>query len=284
MKEVILANVSEGKNLEKIVDHRFDLKREYCITRWTVYSEYQIISEGVNEWGNEIRKIQTTSSKDIHRIYEPLSATRNLFQEIAKINIDVEYMEIDSITRPYPCVKSEKSKKSLMNFINKFGLLGCRERKYAHKRYSEEAALRNAKLNIAEVEFDELDNYAHEIFKFKTANELLQKIGAGNAKQDHMHELAKFISQELIKYELVQVEEGIVYPSVLVPSLFDVAWMQLQEALMGNFKYKKCEKCGSYFVIPHGNQKFCPSVLKGSNSSCGAAYNKAQKRKRKKER
>ncbi|MEH7374459.1 hypothetical protein [Neobacillus drentensis] len=255
-----------------------------------VYENYEIILGDDDIWGNSEVIIKATTEN--YSIFNPNTYPQHLYIEIAKIIIDEEIGrltnekgEIEEILLHR--IRSSESKKSLLKFSKRFGLLGVSERTYFFKRLNEDAFTKGHR-NIVVTNFKKdliNQDMVTGIFRMKIAVNYLKKLAEENITEQEQLDLVNIVNDELpFKQDRLQVKDGKCYPATLFSSLIDLAWWQLREALLNGTEYKHCknDRCGNIFAVTHGNQDYCPPNPNKDRSRCENAYNRRLKYKRRK--
>ncbi|MGE5703304.1 MAG: hypothetical protein ACM32O_12305, partial [Clostridia bacterium] len=122
----------------------------------------------------------------------------------------------------------------------------------------------------------------------KYANLILDKKVGFDLNNGDVTEIPKNLLIHLIGFQRFdrQVTRRIVNkkikPVVLFEHLFQVAYYQLDQAIISEHPLRRCEQCGELFEVKHGNQRFCPP-LTALRSTCENNHSSKVKRRLKKE-
>lgn len=269
----------EDENLQKRKDYHFS--NPYNRSKWSVYWGYDYEDGEVDIYGNKEVMLKA-KNLEIKTTYDPLDKNSPLYLEIAKIYLDSQtYTLEDGSEYTAPVVKSQKAKKSLLTFVEKYGLLGSYHRKYTYTEASEKNLInKENKIFTHDYDSEPINEYAKDIHRLQFANSLLTE----KDDKQKMNLLVNIVNSEqrYIYNGLQQIGDSIA-PSIFFSSLLDVAWWQLYQALIGDSKFKTCNHCGWIFAASHGSQKFCPPEEKGKRSKCYNAYSQKMRRTRREE-
>lgn len=141
--------------------------------------------------------------------------------------------------------------------------------------------------------FNEVENYTDAI---KNKNLELNKLF--NSFSSDLQELWNLVKNEnnekiamaYFSYLLNQMPSGNIYttyvdghiiPALKFNNLFEVAYFQLKQAVYAEDKLGVCQNCNNFFIMRHGNQKFCSPNRNLKESTCRNTYKKRIQRNKK---
>ncbi|WP_270182948.1 hypothetical protein [Alkalihalobacillus sp. CinArs1] len=277
--KVITFDTKEDENLHVRKD--YDFSNPYNRSRWSVYWGYDFEDGEVDIFGDK-EVIIKAKNYEVKTVYDPLEINSPLYLEIAKIHLDsFTYTLEDGSEYTAHEIKSPKAKKSLLTFVEKYGLLGSYQRKYTYTEATENNLISNEnKIFNHAYPSEPISDYGKDIYRLKLANSLLKE----NDNKEKMSLLYNIVnSEQRFIYNGIQHIGDSGAPSIFFSSLLDVAWWQLKQALIGEIDFRYCKHCGWVFAASHGSQKFCPSEEKGKRSKCYNAYSQKMRRTRRKQ-
>jgi len=293
------------------------LVKPYCLTRFKVFSEYEM-NEGVYKVKQESIKKGPVST------YNPLDAD-NLFMEISKLDIDNE-ADLQEFFKRFGLLgasyKNETTMKEGREFVEDYKTRGIIE-DLAISCARSIADLKEA-IEIWEVvqtghvpagKIEEISNdvlqstrkyhrySSSEIEKDKRLKRAMNSIGIApnvfhfyftlDVKEYHNYDkidpyiMARRYLQYLINsnfsgvYPAMQDVDGQFVPAIEFATPLDTAWWQFQQAVIGGVEFRRCLNPGcnhSIFPVRDNRQKFCPPPFGKNKSNCENAYNQRNRR------
>lgn len=265
--------------------------RLYCINKIAVFEDYEFIGEPYLD-GKFIAK------GEIKHLYHPLEDVDILSQAANLINFNEETPNIER----------------LLKFFRRFGLLGSVDNySFAEVRYWNSQP---HTLAFKEQNFKDIENSLMGLYEVL----LSANISFNKKKEEHKNSISEFSwlvnihnryvenTPEFILHDdylqtelslqtkefvstLIRSRSGFIesiqllneeyVPSISFPTLLDVAYYQLINALFERKSFTKCKNCDSIFLAKHGHQKFCAPLPNRKRSTCENTYNQRQKRLKK---
>ncbi|MEH7610765.1 DUF6076 domain-containing protein [Gottfriedia acidiceleris] len=268
-----------------------DLNKRFCLTKIAVFEDYKLV-------GNPYYDGKFIAIGEIKHIYNPLedvdilSKAANLFD---------------------PREINERTIDNYISFFREFGLLGDVDNySFSQVRYGtsqphiltfQEQSFRSVEASLmglndvlwhADINLGR-DNHSNDLTWLEGFRKTYEKYNTDYIKLDkqrfaqsgidsHTKELvSNLIRSRSVIMESTQVLDGEYVPAISFPTLLDVAYQQLNNALYGGKTFNKCLNCGSIFLAKHGLQKFCAPLPNRKRSTCENTYNQRQKRLRKRQ-
>ncbi|MEH7403353.1 DUF6076 domain-containing protein [Gottfriedia acidiceleris] len=271
-----------------------DLNKRYCLTRIAVFEEYELVGDPYYD-GKFIAK------GEIKHTYNPLE------------DVDILSKAANLFT---PGELTVETKDKYTSFFREFGLLGnvdshlfgtvihgtsephllaFREQSFSSGLSSIETSLMglndvlwHADINLGRENLSHDSAWLEEIRKnYEESTPDYIKLDKQRLAQSGMNSHTKELVSSLIRkrsssIESIQVLDDQYVTTISFPTLLDVAYHQLTNALLGIKTFNKCLNCGSIFLAKHGLQKFCAPLPNRKRSTCENTYNQRKKRNKKK--
>lgn len=223
---------------------------------------------------NPSEKIFNLSSLEVHA-YELCFISSNLVLIFQKLEY---YQTIFSL---WVAIKN-KDRETLRRIYDYFKMLATKNHQFKKRAFTVDYT----NFLITQLKLKEVENYTDAI-----NNKSLDLQKLFNSVSSDLSELWNLVKNETnekialayFSYLLNQMPSGEIYttyinghiiPALKFIDLFEVAYYQLKQAVYADDKLGVCQNCNNFFIISHGNQKFCSPNRNLKESTCRNTYKK----------